>query len=203
MENSDEKNSDCELVSENEVVSRKKQKEKKVEKPSNEPPTVSDSQTSRLKKKRSIYWDYFSRCDDAVDKAECNYCHKRIGCASKSGTTPLRNHINTCKQYPPNIDKKQKLLDLESKTRVSDDGSIENLTFYQNSLPRKEKDFKVPSSTTTSTSSIPWSENQSTMDIEEIMSKRFEMAMGSLKDLASEQPIIIIDETIDDTFESV
>ncbi|KAJ0915548.1 putative transcription factor/ chromatin remodeling BED-type(Zn) family [Helianthus annuus] len=127
MENLNESNSDCELVSENEVVSKKKQKPKKDGKPPCPPTAVSDTPSVRLLKKRSSWWQHYTD-SDVPDKAECIYCHKLIGCSSKGGTTPLRNHINACKDYPPNIDKKQKLLDLESKTHVSDDGSVETVT---------------------------------------------------------------------------
>ncbi|KAJ0554149.1 putative transcription factor/ chromatin remodeling BED-type(Zn) family [Helianthus annuus] len=127
MENPDENNSDCELVSKNEVVLKKKQKPKKDGKPPCPPPAVSDTPSVRLLKKRTAWWQRFTDCD-IPDKAECIYCHKLIGCGSKSGTTPLRNHINVCKDYPANIDKKQKLLDLESKTQISDDGSVETVT---------------------------------------------------------------------------
>ena len=40
----------------------------------------------------------------------------------------MKNHVIGCKQNPENIDKKQKLIDLESKTRISEDGSTETTT---------------------------------------------------------------------------
>ncbi|XP_076937149.1 zinc finger BED domain-containing protein RICESLEEPER 3-like [Bidens hawaiensis] len=129
MEKHDENNSDCEVVSENEAVSKNVQKPKKD---GETPCAASDGDVSEipsihLLKKRSIWWEHYIVCD-IPDKAECKYCHKKIGCASKSGTTPLRNHINVCKEYPANKDKKQKLLNLESKTRISDDCSVETVT---------------------------------------------------------------------------
>lgn len=57
--------------------------------------------------------------------AKCIYCSALIGCASKQGTTPLKNHVERCKSYPPNIDRKQKMIDFESKTIVKEDGSTE------------------------------------------------------------------------------
>lgn len=127
MENHDENSSECELISENEVVSKKKQNAKRDGKPPCPPPSASENPSVRLSKKRSVWWSHFTDCD-TPDRAECIYCHKQIGCASKSGTTPLKNHMRICKDYPANIDKKQKLIDLESKTRVSDDGSVETVT---------------------------------------------------------------------------
>jgi hypothetical protein len=50
--------------------------------------------------------------------------------------------------------------------------------FYEKSMPKKGKHFDV-SSSTTSNSSMGWGDNRATMDIEEIMTKRFEIAMGS------------------------
>ncbi|CAI9292065.1 unnamed protein product [Lactuca saligna] len=41
---------------------------------------------------------------------------------------PFENHATNCKKNPNNIDKRQKLLDLESRTHRSDDGSIETVT---------------------------------------------------------------------------
>lgn len=40
----------------------------------------------------------------------------------------MKNHATNCKQNPNNIDKSQKLLDLESRAHHSDDGSIETVT---------------------------------------------------------------------------
>ncbi|KAK1411579.1 hypothetical protein QVD17_38130 [Tagetes erecta] len=64
---------------------------------------------------------------------------------------------------------------------------------YMTSLPVKEKEFEVPL-----TSRHVEGDDRVEMDIEELMTKRFEMAMG-LKDIIVEQPTIIIDETIDET----
>ena len=142
--NAESSYSDCELVAENDVATsapppstkRKKQqnskpsKKRKVGKPPRAPaptPSVSEPPSLVGRKKRSKWWDHY-QASGTEDVAECIYCHKHIGCASVNGTGPLRNHINTCKQYPANIDKRQKLIDLESKTRVSDDGSVETVS---------------------------------------------------------------------------
>lgn len=48
--------------------------------------------------------------------------------------------------------------------------------FYEESMPKKEKDFEV---STSSSSSRVWGDEGGVMDIEELMTKRFESAMGS------------------------
>ncbi|XP_076937151.1 zinc finger BED domain-containing protein RICESLEEPER 2-like [Bidens hawaiensis] len=50
---------------------------------------------------------------------------------------------------------------------------------YENSMPKKQKGVEASSSSKTSIPSMASSDNQTTMDIDEIMSKRFEIAMGS------------------------
>ncbi|KAJ0855014.1 hypothetical protein HanRHA438_Chr14g0668811 [Helianthus annuus] len=79
--------------------------------------------------------------------------------------------------------------------------------FYKKSMPQKEKEFEVSSST-----SMPMggSNSSDTMDVDELMTKQFEMAMGSsqtslnksMKELVLEQPTIIIDETVDESSET-
>ncbi|XP_071728827.1 uncharacterized protein [Rutidosis leptorrhynchoides] len=130
---------DIEFVSENtvaaasEVVSQAKKTRTRKKKVYGKPPcapkqtTVSEAIIFGNKKKRSKWWAYFEE-SDKIDFANCRYCHKNIGCGSDNGTTPLKNHISSCKEYPANMDKRQKILDLESKTRVSDDGSVETVT---------------------------------------------------------------------------
>nr|KAJ0207004.1 hypothetical protein LSAT_V11C500266680 [Lactuca sativa] len=128
--------SECEFVSENEVATNTKRKKRKNQKGSNKkddakpprpaPPSTSEAH-DHMKKKRSIWWKHFEKTE-VIDVVECIHCHRRIGCASVNGTTPLKNHVIGWKQNPENIDKKQKLIDLESKTRISDDGSTETTT---------------------------------------------------------------------------
>ena len=78
-------------------------------------------------KKRSIWWSHFKETD--IDDISAGiYCQAKISCPTKYGTSPLKNHIMSCHKYPANIDKKQKLIDLESRVRVSDDGSVETMT---------------------------------------------------------------------------
>lgn len=132
-------NIDSEFVSENEVpaasevVTKAKKTQTRKKKKEGKPPcapkqsTVSEAPIFANKKKRSQWWQYYEE-SNIVDFAKCRYCHTNIGCASGNGTTPLKNHINSCKEFPANMDKKQKILDLESRTRVSDDGSVETVT---------------------------------------------------------------------------
>ncbi|KAL0798528.1 hypothetical protein Bca101_053703 [Brassica carinata] len=48
---------------------------------------------------RSEVWSHFKRLEDNRDKCMCNYCLKHFACPTKSGTTNLRNHLQSCKQY--------------------------------------------------------------------------------------------------------
>uniref|UniRef100_A0A803L935 BED-type domain-containing protein n=1 Tax=Chenopodium quinoa TaxID=63459 RepID=A0A803L935_CHEQI len=80
------------------------------------------------KKKRSWVWDHFLLFTRDGDKrAKCNYCETDVCGDSKSGTTVMQNHLKRCKEYPPNIDKSQKLLSLQSEQteQVKGDGSVD------------------------------------------------------------------------------
>lgn len=135
MEIVDEVSSECEFVSENEVTTNDKGKKKKTSNPKKvkkppRAPSASDSPSIHVRKRKSIWWGHFQ--DTGIpDLAECIHCQRRIGCATVYGTSPLKNHVLSCKKYQPNIDKKQKLIDLESKTHASDDGSVETVTILK------------------------------------------------------------------------
>lgn len=117
----DASNSDCEFVFESEVGTNTNTKEKtkqrhnksKKKKASKLPcaPNVIELPSIPTKRKRSPWWKHFRDTPDP-DIAECIYCERYIGCASKSGTAPLKNHVSICKQCPFNIDKKQNSLTL-------------------------------------------------------------------------------------------
>ncbi|KAL4590877.1 hypothetical protein LXL04_003822 [Taraxacum kok-saghyz] len=110
------------------VSLRRRAKAKKASKPPLAPTDVPASSVNKSRK-RSPWWSHYVVDEEVPDVAEYKYCHAMIGSASKSGTGPLKNHQLSCKLSPQNIiDKKQKLLDLESRTVVSDDGSIETMT---------------------------------------------------------------------------
>lgn len=66
---------------------------------------------------------------DGGKRAKCNYCKNDVVCGdSKSGTSVMKNHIERCKEYPPNIDKTQRLLSLysEQTEQVKGDGSVDD-----------------------------------------------------------------------------
>ncbi|KAL9227709.1 hypothetical protein vseg_003363 [Gypsophila vaccaria] len=82
-------------------------------------------------KKRSWLWDHFNEIlVDGKKRAECHYCTVNVCGDSKSGTSVLRNHLERCLEYPPNIDKSQKLLALQNdittkNVSVGDDKVLE------------------------------------------------------------------------------
>lgn len=84
--------------------------------PSKRPNVDSNKGTqSKGKKKRSWVWEHFEEFTKDSDKrAKCHYCKIDVCGDSKSGTTVMKNHLDRCKEYPPNIDKKQRLLSLQS-----------------------------------------------------------------------------------------
>lgn len=51
------------------------------------------------KKTRSFVWDHYTRLKNNHNKCCCNYCGKKMSCASSSGTSNLRKHILACKKY--------------------------------------------------------------------------------------------------------
>ncbi|GMI66222.1 hypothetical protein HRI_000291500 [Hibiscus trionum] len=95
---------------------KKKKKEKKS-------PTDA---TPRKKKKKSKWWTHYSDTGDSTF-ASYKYCKTLIGCETKNSTTPLANHIKRCKKYPPNLDKRQKLIDFKIETLVNEDGIVETV----------------------------------------------------------------------------
>ncbi|KAL4281244.1 hypothetical protein GQ457_03G011920 [Hibiscus cannabinus] len=97
---------------------KKRKKEKKVR----------VARTDEKKKKRLKWWAHFTDNEEDPTFASCKYCRQLIGCSTKNGTTPLANHISRCKKYPPNLDKKQKLIDFESRTLINEDGTTETVS---------------------------------------------------------------------------
>lgn len=92
-------------------VSRKKAKRKKTE--------GASGGTRSEKKRTSEVWDHFTRKKEDNDRAICNYCGKEMACATKSGTTSLKKHVNlACKSYQAwlavNKDNTQGALDVEN-----------------------------------------------------------------------------------------
>ena len=76
------------------------------------------------RKNSSQVWDHFvkSDCEHKDDlTATCSYCGSVLACPTKSGTSCLRNHLNRCKKYPPNVvDKKQKTLIFQQGSGLRD-----------------------------------------------------------------------------------
>lgn len=93
-------------------------------------------------RKRSEYHSHFKKTA-IKDKLQCKYCPTIITYTSLNGTTGLKSHISRCPLYPPNLDRKQKLIDFETKTIMSDDGTTEivnvpKLWEYNPSVSRKQ-----------------------------------------------------------------
>ncbi|KAK9677040.1 hypothetical protein RND81_11G118100 [Saponaria officinalis] len=113
--------------------------EKKRKRSSKGSTDVSDPKPRR---KRSPYFDHFEN-SGVKDKLKCKYCKTLITHVSSNGTTALKTHIKRCKNYPPNLDRKQKLIEFESKTLASENGTTEivnkpKLWKYDHNFCRKQ-----------------------------------------------------------------
>jgi len=78
-------------------------------------------------RRKSKYWAHFS---DTVEEGivKCKYCSKFIRASSKNETSALKNHLERCKKYPANLDRKQKLIDFDTRTIVNEDGSVQTVS---------------------------------------------------------------------------
>ncbi|KAL4566088.1 hypothetical protein LXL04_030198 [Taraxacum kok-saghyz] len=76
--------SDCELMSETEVATSRKQNRAKAKKASKPPLAPTDVPASSVNKsrKRSPWWSHYVVDEEVPDVAECKYCHAMIGSAS-------------------------------------------------------------------------------------------------------------------------
>ncbi|KAL4571289.1 hypothetical protein LXL04_018047 [Taraxacum kok-saghyz] len=76
-------NSDCEIMSESEVATSRKQNKAKAKKASKPPRAPTDVPASSVNKsrKRSPWWSHYVVDEEVPDVPECNYCHAMIGCA--------------------------------------------------------------------------------------------------------------------------
>ncbi|KAK8716299.1 hypothetical protein V6N13_043614 [Hibiscus sabdariffa] len=99
---------------------------KKKRKSSNS--SISNAKGER--KKTSYVWDHFKEISDSSNEAksekdvvECNYCGKCIAYKPSYGTSGMKNHIARCKRFPANLNRKQKLVNFESKTITSPGGT--------------------------------------------------------------------------------
>ena len=60
------------------------------------------SQAKKVKKMvvpRSRVWKHFSSIKETRDKCICHHCQKIFSCASKSGTSNLKQHLQICKEH--------------------------------------------------------------------------------------------------------
>ncbi|KAH9604933.1 hypothetical protein KSS87_022521 [Heliosperma pusillum] len=74
-------------------------------------------------KKCSWLWAHFTKFEIGKDeRAQCHYCPNHVSGGSKSGTTVMKNHLDRCRMYPPNVDKAQKLISLQSDLTGGDCG---------------------------------------------------------------------------------
>ncbi|KAK8562304.1 hypothetical protein V6N13_019678 [Hibiscus sabdariffa] len=68
------------------------------------------------RKNTSTSWDHFKAITGEKERVECIYCAAKISCSTANGTNAMKHHTNRCKKSPFNLDKKQTILDFESKT---------------------------------------------------------------------------------------
>ena len=78
-------------------------------------------------KRKSEYWAHFHDTTNAR-VVKCKYCGKLIRASSKNETSALKNHLERCKKYPANLDKRQKFIDFDTKTIVNEDGSVQTVS---------------------------------------------------------------------------
>ena len=59
--------------------------------------TLDDGEKPSGKRKRSVAWNHFKQLIvNGQEKAECNYCQKKLGGSSKNGTKHLLDHFQRC-----------------------------------------------------------------------------------------------------------
>ncbi|XP_074300367.1 zinc finger BED domain-containing protein RICESLEEPER 2-like [Silene latifolia] len=80
----------------------------------------------RNRKNQSPHWGHYVQAE-VRDFAECIHCHKTLSCKSSNGTGTISNHLIRCPMLPANVDRNQKLITMESKTVVNDDGTIQTV----------------------------------------------------------------------------
>ncbi|KAI3747631.1 hypothetical protein L6452_10167 [Arctium lappa] len=90
---------------------------------------LDDGEKSGGKRKRSVAWNHFKKLKvNGEDKAECNYCEKRLGANSKNGTKHLLDHFERC---PIRMvrDIRQSILVKEQKKVDGSSSYLSNYTF--------------------------------------------------------------------------
>ena len=81
----------------------------------------------RNRKNASRFWDHFVK-GDVTNTANCIYCNGTVSCQTKYGTGTLSGHLERCDLSPFKVDKNQKVITLETETRVKDDGTTETVS---------------------------------------------------------------------------
>uniref|UniRef100_A0A803N4N6 BED-type domain-containing protein n=1 Tax=Chenopodium quinoa TaxID=63459 RepID=A0A803N4N6_CHEQI len=83
-------------------------------------------------KRKSEYWNHFWEFRDLVTKkivqVKCKYCERMLTGNTNNGTSSLKKHLGACSKYPPNVDKKQKLISVY-KSPESDATIVSNWKF--------------------------------------------------------------------------
>ena len=72
---------------------------------------------------RSDVWNHFSKVfeDGILVSATCNYCKRSFAAHPKrNGTTSLKNHMESCKKHPHNINTRQNLISLTQSMESSE-----------------------------------------------------------------------------------
>ncbi|XP_076905372.1 zinc finger BED domain-containing protein RICESLEEPER 2-like [Bidens hawaiensis] len=91
--------------------------------------TFEDGQNVGGKRKRSAVWNHFKLMKvNGEDKAECNYCKKKLGGSSKNGTSHLRDHFERCPRRTVK-DIRQSILIMEQKKVDGSSSYLSNYTF--------------------------------------------------------------------------
>ena len=89
--------------------------------PDNATAETGTSEVRKKGKKRSKYWDHFTADKkDGKNRAFCNYCTLDVSGETRNGTAPMKNHLGACLVYPPNVDRKQKILKFNAELTSSD-----------------------------------------------------------------------------------
>ncbi|KAK4366310.1 hypothetical protein RND71_014190 [Anisodus tanguticus] len=88
--------------------------------------TTSTTRAPSKKKKatNSEAWNHFIKSKDEKtcnDVSICNYCNESLAYNVNNDTSSMWKHLRTCKKYPHNIDKKQKLLGPHFKGSINGD----------------------------------------------------------------------------------
>ncbi|XP_019082738.1 PREDICTED: zinc finger BED domain-containing protein RICESLEEPER 3-like [Camelina sativa] len=81
--------------------------------------SIQPDQPKRKPSTRSTVWGHFTRFDDNVKRCKCNYCHKSYGCDSKSGTSHLKAHMESCKHF-------QAWRQKQSQTVINNQGQLQS-----------------------------------------------------------------------------